>query len=107
MSGKLRHSVAVRQPVETVDDYNEPVITWTEVKTVRASIRPITGREFFASQEVQADVTHRIMMRFDTALAAMTPKWSILFGTREFDIRQVRNIDEKGRWFELLCLERV
>lgn len=50
--------------METQNSTGEVEVTYEEAFTSWVSIEPIAGREFFTSQQVQADVTTRIRMRF-------------------------------------------
>ena len=58
--GKLRHRITIECVVETQDADGAVIETWSTYETVQASIDPISGREYFAAQSTQADVTHRI-----------------------------------------------
>lgn len=100
-AGQLRHRVTIQRPTE---DINGGATTWSDVETVWASIAPIAGREYFAAQQVQSDVTHRVRMRYGPTV---TTKDRLTFGVRHFDIRTVLNRDERNRELELLCIERT
>ena len=100
-AGQLRHRVTIQSPTE--DIHGGPT-TWADTETVYARIAPIGGREFFLAQQVQADVTHRIVMRYGPVV---TPKHRLMFDGRYFDIRAVLNREERNRELELICTERT
>jgi len=92
--------------VETTNNTGEPVETWAEMAggEVWAAIEPLSGREYLAVQQIAADLSHRVVIRY---LAGVTPKHRVVHGSRTFDILMARNIEERGRFIELLCRERV
>jgi len=71
---------------------------------MHASIEPISGREYFSAQTTQADVTHRINLRY---VAGVKPKMRVKYGSRIFDILSVSNVDERNRELQLMCRESI
>lgn len=104
-SGRLRHSVQLQSPAGSRNAVGERTTTWSTVQTVWAGIEPLRANEVIAAAQSQMNITHRIVMRYDSSIAGITHGWRILFGSRVFDIQGVRNIDEKNRVYELLCSE--
>ena len=76
--------------------------TWSTYATVQASIEPISGREYFAAQSTQADVTHRIRIRY---FSGIVPKMRVSYNSRIFDILSVINVGERNRELQLMCRE--
>lgn len=70
-----------------------------------ASIQPLTAREIFSANQVQSDITHKIIVR--ASGLSLNPKMTILFGSRLFNIHSVLNKDEKGEMLTILCKEKV
>jgi SPP1 family predicted phage head-tail adaptor len=102
-AGQLRHLVTVQSRSTTPDTYGEPAQTWSSLYADQpASIEPLSGRELLNAQAIQSDVTHRLRMRY---VSGVETKHRILFGSRVFDIRAVRNVDERGIELEILCTE--
>jgi SPP1 family predicted phage head-tail adaptor len=102
--GKLRHRIAIERVAETQDSDGSVLESWSAYATAQASIEPISGREYFAAQTTQADVTHRISLRY---LAGITPKMRVKFEFRIFDILSVININERNRELQLMCRESI
>lgn len=108
-AGKLRHRLMIQSLPDTptrgtsgeekVDDSE-----WQNVAMIWGSVEPLAGREFFAAQQVNADVSHRIRLRY---LPGITPKMRLKFGDRIFDIVNSLNIEERNRELELLAREVV
>lgn len=106
-AGRLgRHRVDIEQPVEgTADAAGEIPITWSVyASSVPVEILPQGGREFYQAAQVQAEMTHLLKLRY---LPGVTSKMRALFGTRELNILDVQNVDERGREMLLTCKEGV
>lgn len=103
-AGELRHKVTLQQMSTTRDSFGAVVETWADVATVWAAIEPAGGRETLAGQEVTAEVTHRVRIRYR---ADVTPEMRANFQGRVFDIQAVLNVDGRGRELHLLCKEMV
>lgn len=107
-AGSFRHSVAIQTDGGTQDSVGQITPSWSTQVTRWAAIEPLTGVEYLSAQQLQADITHRIMMRYDATLAThLTPKARILFGSRVFEIVSVRSIDELFTVFEAFARETV
>ena len=102
--GKLRHRITIERVVETQDADGAVIETWSTYATIQASIEPISGREYFAAQSTQADVTHRIGIRY---LSGIVPKMRVKYGSRIFDILSVINVNERNRELQLMCRESI
>jgi SPP1 family predicted phage head-tail adaptor len=103
-AGSLRHLVEIQNPLERQTEYGETETTWHRVATCDASITPLSAREFFAAQQVQADVSHRIVVRY---VPCISPRMRVVFGCRVFHIESVLNTDERDVTLELLCKESL
>lgn len=103
-AGELRHRVRIERPVDTPDAVTgQAVRDWPLEATVWAAIRPLSAREILARDQVQAEVTHHIVMRY----RALSSAWRIVFEGRVFEIAAVRNIEERGRMLDVLAVETV
>jgi len=103
-AGDLRHRITLQQKTETRDSFGAVIETWNDVATLYASIEPLRGKEFFDAQQVNAEVTIRIRIRYRSGV---TPNMRVLFGTRTFDIQSVINVDERNREMILMCREVI
>lgn len=102
-AGRLRHQVTIEQRSSTPDTFGEPANTWSTLYADQpASIDPISARELIAAGAIQSEATHRVRMRY---VAGVQTKHRIVFGTRVFDIRAVRDVEERNVELELLCSE--
>jgi SPP1 family predicted phage head-tail adaptor len=102
--GKLRHRIAIEQVTETQDTDGSVIETCSIFAAMQASIEPISGREYIAAQSTQADVTHRINLRY---MPGITPKMRVNYNSRIFDILSVINVGERNRELQLMCRESI
>ena len=103
-AGKLRHRVELLSPTGAQDTFGGTSATGlASFATVWASVEALTGRELFAAQQVVAEVTHRVTMRYMPGVLAKMVVW---FDNRQFQIQAVQNPDERKKMLMLLCLER-
>jgi len=106
-AGKLRQRVTIQQEIPDIgglDDYGQPVPPWEDVATVWAAVEPLQGREYFAAQQIAAEVTTRITMRYREG---MNPQMRIAYGDITYEILAVINPAERGRELQILCRELV
>lgn len=102
--GKLRQRITLQKQVNTVNDYGAAVTTWKSVSTVWADVRPISGHEYFAAQQVHSEVTTQIWIRY---LPGIVPTMLVKFGKRTLEIVSVLNIQERNISLQLMCKEVV
>jgi len=111
-AGGLRHKVKVQSAASSTSAFgSDPSSeTYTTVVTTRARISPLNGSELFRGQQLFADVTTEIGLRYETALASLSPKYRIVDANSTgtvYDIGAVINPDERNREFTVLARERV
>ena len=102
-AGKLRHRIVVQTAIEGRDTVGQPIETWNPVFTTWADVQPLTGRELLRAQEVNAESTIRVTMRYNTHVSASARL--LVDGTRILDINSPINNREINRSLELLCSE--
>ncbi|KKK83023.1 hypothetical protein LCGC14_2797540 [marine sediment metagenome] len=99
-----RHRITIeQQDTGTANAGGEIIPTWSDYAvSVPVEILPQRGREFYQAQQVQAEITHLIRIRY---LPGVTSKMRAIFGTRTLHILDVRNVDERSREMLLMCKE--
>lgn len=102
-AGKLRHVITIKSKTVTQDTYNEEIITWTDVATVRAAIETPTGTEYQDVESLAAAISHKVSIRYYPGLG---PTMIVVWGTRTFQIEAVLE-DNLQRETVLLCSEVV
>jgi SPP1 family predicted phage head-tail adaptor len=102
-AGLLRHTVTVEAPTETQNEYGEPATTWTTVATVYARREDLTGREYFAAQQVNSETTTRFTLRY---IAGITTKHRLLCDSVQYDIAAVQDPDGRQRELVIMAVHR-
>jgi SPP1 family predicted phage head-tail adaptor len=103
-AGRLRHRVVIQDYTESQNTYGEATKNWTDYATVWAAVEPIKGREFWQSQQVNAEIDVKITMRYITGVK---PKMRVVSDSRIFEIEAVINVEERNRELQLLAKESV
>jgi len=103
-AGPLRHRVQIQSAVRVRTASGGYTESWSTDRTTWASVEPISGREFFAEQRVQGEVTHRIRMRHSPGL---TTRNRIRFDGRSFNLLAVLDAAERGISHECMATEVV
>jgi SPP1 family predicted phage head-tail adaptor len=71
-AGKLRRKIVIQEnqyPLDELgkpqrDEYGAPINNWVDIYTCRASMEPLSGREYFAAAQVQAEQMTRFRIRY-------------------------------------------
>ncbi len=103
-SGNLKHKIEIQVFTETQNDYGEVIKGFTTFATVYASIIPLSGKEYFASKSVNAEISHKIECRY---VSGVLPSMRIVFGSRVFNIVSALNIREANKTLQIMATEVV
>lgn len=101
-AGELRHRISLQVPQDGSDGQGGAVRSWATAMTVWALIEPVSARELWQVQEVQARITHQIRIRYQHGITATM---RVLYGSRTFNIRAVLNAEERNIYLDLLAEE--
>lgn len=112
-ANELRHRITLQKRDITQDSDGGQVTTWANVfasradPTIAAKIEPLSSRELFAAQAVQSEVTHRITVRYDPALAipSQVAAMRAVFKNRIFNLSGSANDEEKNRMLVIPATE--
>ena len=106
-AGKLNKRVSIEESVAVspaVNEFGEPNVVWDELAEVWAAMEPLTGREFWAQQQVQSEITVRIRIRYrDDIVAGMR----VVYNQAIYMIKNVIDPLEKHEELHLMCSEGV
>lgn len=100
--GNLRHRITFQQSIETPDGHKGHTVKWQDIVTVWASVEPLSGREYFYSHQIKAEVTHRVKMRYKEGI---TPKMRIKYRDRILKMESILDLKERHEVLEILCRE--
>lgn len=100
----MRHFVTLRTYTKSRDAYGAEVETWDDFASTWASVEPLLGREYLASKQISAEVSHKIRMRY---MDGVVPTMRVAWGAREFEIVSVMNVEERNREIVIMATEDV
>lgn len=63
----------------------------------------MSGREYEESQKIRPETTYKISTRY---FKGITPELRILYGTREFEIVPVLDLNERHEELQIVAVER-
>jgi SPP1 family predicted phage head-tail adaptor len=79
---------------------------WTNHGKFYAEFITKGSREFFRGEQVNADITHQITVRYSTLAAGITTKMQVLYGGRIMNISEPpRNVNEQNQWLVFGAIE--
>lgn len=110
-AGKLRHRIEILKVTETQNEVGEMVQGFRKDDERWGEVRPLSGTELEAAQQVVAEVTHEITMR---NVEGLVPKDVLAFRRRPqvdprrfFEILEVVDPTERGELHVLRVVEKV
>ena len=103
-AGPLRNRIIIEKTTESQSSSGEVDNTWSTFATVWASIEPLNVKEYFDSQQVNAEENTRFRIRY---LLGVTTKMRISWNSRIYDIRSIININEINKEMVLMAVEDV
>jgi len=112
MIGRMGHRVTIQSQSAASDGGGSSVITWGDVATVYASIKPLSGGDTLFGQQIEERISHMISIRFRRDVTYKNRiKYTYTYDsteyTRIFNIRRVINRDTMNRYLDILCEEGV
>jgi len=102
--GDLRHRITLQKAERARDSYGGEQLQWADFAKVWAAIYPLQGREYFAAQQINAEVSTKIVIRY---IKGVEPTMRVNFENRNFEIISVIHVAERKKELQLMCKEVV
>lgn len=102
--GRLRHRIVIEESIAGRDSFGAEVSEWSQFAKVWADVSPVSGREFIAFKQINAEITTKVTIRYT---AGVTTEMRVLFDNRIFEITSIINPEEKNVSLLLMCKEVV
>lgn len=96
-AGELRNVITLRKKTIAYDSYNQPIETWADAETLKASVITTGGREFYAAQKLNAETSTVFKVRYTKAV---NTRMKVKYGNQNYDIISINDVD--GKHTELL-----
>ena len=101
--GDLRHRIVLEQVVRQDDGSGGAEETWELVEELWAALRPISGQESDASDQLAGRITHEIWLRYRPGVK---PEMRFRIGARIFDVRAVIDAGERRQFLKCMAEEK-
>jgi SPP1 family predicted phage head-tail adaptor len=105
-AGDLDRRIVLQRATFAPNGFNEPVATWSDLITVWGTVYQVTDVEQFRAQEIGAEATTRITIRYSSEVADLGPTDRVAFGGREYNITGVRELGRR-EWLEIRAVARA
>ena len=91
-----RNRVLIESQSLVDDGFGGQTNTWTTVGTYWAWVQPFNGNERYIQEHLQSTVTHKVIVRYQSALAdtKITGSYRMTLDMRLHQIEHVMNLDE-------------
>lgn len=102
-SGKLNRQIDILSVGTTKNNYGEPISTAsTQAGQFWADVKPISGTEYFAANQVLSESEFVFTIRYTTLI---TPDHSMIvrYNSQDYNIRAVINVKDEDIQYDLLC----
>ena len=101
-AGALKHRVTIESRTQTQSSTGMATDTWSTFAKVFAEIKTVSGNESINADQVQAEQTHIVKIRF---CPNITTSMRVNYESRYFDINVIDNVMEHDRTLLLWCRE--
>lgn len=106
-SGTLNKRVKISQLLTgspATNELGEPNASWEELDTIWAAVEPLSGREFWAQQQVQSEIIAKIRIRYrDDVSVGMKAEYN----GKTYMIKNIIDYQECHKELWLMCSEGV
>jgi len=103
-AGTLRHYCQLHSPTETTDEYGAITETFASYANVWAEVIPLKGGEKEKAQQITADISVRIRIRYRSDVNI---EHRVIFGSRIYEINTIVNAEMRDAEIFLYCTELV
>lgn len=103
-AGRLRHKIVIETVTEGRDAMGGITESWATHATVRASVEPLIGKEYFAAQAVTTANQVKFRIRY---LSTVTTKMRINYDSKIYDIQSIANHRDLNREMVIMGVEYV
>lgn len=96
-AGPRRHLVDIERrvtPSPATDQYGQPVEQWEVWRSIWCAVEQLSGREYWAAQQVNAEDVARFESRY---IAGVATDMRIRWGASLYDIKSIEDVSALGR----------
>lgn len=105
--GERRHRVVFQTSTVSQNALGEPTQSWSNLCISWALVQPMKGTERFRANQIQSEVTTRIVTRNRSELSALSPGDRASWNGHTYDIKSVIARDHRMAELEILAEEHL
>jgi SPP1 family predicted phage head-tail adaptor len=103
--GKLNKLITIQYKKTVTDPVNGNITeVWVDLYTLWASVDTLKLNEVFKAQAIEINATHKLTSRYR---AGIDSKMRIKYGDRKFEIKNIRDLEEKHVYLDYICSELI
>ena len=107
-AGDLDRRITIQRATTTLNEFNEPIETWTDHATVWAKRSDASAVESYRTQEVGAEITARFIIRRSTQVHDVNPRDRVSFNGKVYNITRVSEpVGTRNFWLEIHAAARA
>lgn len=101
-TGQMRQRITIQRPTVTRDSVGDEIVTWVEVATTWAEVRPFVASERYlaSADQEQAKGIYQVQMRWRDTISVL---WRVLWRDLTLEITSVEDRDGRRRITTLMC----
>ena len=105
--GRFDKRITIQTRSATLDDYGQQIDSWSDLATLWANIKPISGREKLKAGQVDSILTHTVAVRYNVSLTPprVVDAWRIVYNGRYFNITSSMDLNEDRKYIIFDCTE--
>lgn len=101
--GALRSRVTLQQKTRTSDGIGGATVSWTDVATVWANVKPVSSKEKYQAERLSKNASHAITIRHR---ADVNEQFRVLHNSKTFAVDgYVTDEEDKEKYTILYCSE--
>lgn len=102
--GKLNKRIIFQNSITIENEYGFEIQEWGDYITVWASSTNLSGREYFAAMQIQAENTIKFTIRYNKNI---NESMRIIFDGKNYDITFIDNIKFNNEFMEIKAMAVV
>ena len=107
-AGPLRNLITIQEPTLTQSTSGAVTTAWSTFKAAWGAVEPLSGSERLNADQVFADMTHRVRIRYTSGVTtAMRLQFTSDTTTHTLEIVSIVNLAQRNVELELFCREIV
>lgn len=103
-AGDLRHFVEVQERTDVPDSSGGRARTWVKFADVWCAIKQLSGKELKQYEQLNEVKMKKFVTRY---YEGINEKMRLVYHNKEFNIRNVDNLEERNEWLVIMAEEGV